>query len=320
MRYKIETRTRKSGVKNQLSFGLLLAACCLLVFAAISFSGEKGEVRTVAVITGDEIMGRLKQPSGLFFDEAKKRLYIADSGNGRLVSFDTEFKYLAELTNDVMMLPVSLVRNKEGHFFILDSGKGEIIFIDLEKKVAQSFPLSNVPSGKEQFLPGRIAIDTDNRLYIIDKLNRRLIVVEQTGVFVREIAVKDKGFFGFTDVRVDDKGEIYAIDAIAGVVYVFDNKGNVISKFGSRENKNIKDNFRFPTSLAVDKNGFIYIVDQHAGRILVFDKKGVFQYAISRPGMKEGELSYPSYIFIDKAGRIYTIDGNRIQIFQEEKG
>ncbi|MBI3754786.1 MAG: hypothetical protein HY265_01305, partial [Deltaproteobacteria bacterium] len=235
MRDKIETRDnplnppllrgiRKSGVKNQLSFSLMLTVCCLLVFAAISFSEEKGGIRTVAVITGDEIMGKFKQPSGLFFDEAKKRLYIADSGNGRLVSFDAEFKYLAELTNDVMTLPVSLVRNKEGHFFILDSGKGEIIFIDLEKKVAQSFPLSNVPSGKEQFLPGRMAIDTDNRLYIIDKLNRRLIVVEQTGAFVREIAVKDKGFFGFTDVRVDDKGEIYAIDAIAGVVYIFDNK------------------------------------------------------------------------------------------------
>ncbi|MEK7841395.1 MAG: NHL repeat-containing protein, partial [Deltaproteobacteria bacterium] len=146
----------------------------------------------------------------------------------------------------------------------------------------------------------------------------RLIIVEQTGAFVREVTVKDKVFFGFTDVRVDDKGEIYAIDAIAGVVYIFDDKGGIVSRFGSRENK--KDNFRFPTSLAVDKNGLIYIMDQHAGRILVFDRKGVFQYAISRPGVKEGELSYPSYIFIDKEGRIYTIDGNRIQVFQEEKG
>ena len=217
-----------------------------------------------------------------------------------------------------MTLPSSLVRNKEGHFFILDRGKGEIVFIDLEKKVVKLFPLSGVPSAKEQFVPGRMAIDADNRLYIIDKLNRRLIIVEQTGAFVREVTVKDNGFFGFTDVRVDDKGEIYAIDAIAGVVYIFDDKGGIVSRFGSRENK--KDNFRFPTSLAVDKNGLIYIMDQHAGRILVFDKKGVFQYAVSRPGVKEGELSYPSYIFIDKEGRIYTIDGNRIQVFQEEKG
>jgi DNA-binding beta-propeller fold protein YncE len=275
-------------------------------------------IRTVAVITGDEIMGRLKQPSGLFFDENKKRLYVADSGNGRLVSFDSEFRYMAELTNEAMTLPSSLVRNKEGHFFILDRGKGEIIFIDLEKKVVKSFLISGVPLAKEKFLPGRMAIGADNKLYIVDKLNRRLVIVEQTGQFVREVTVKDKDFVGFTDVRVDDKGEVYAIDAIAGVIYVFDDKGDIISRFGSREDK--KENFRFPTSLAVDKHGLIYVMDQHAGRILVFDKKGVFHYAISRPGVKEGELSSPSYIFIDREGRIYTIDGNRIQVFKEEKG
>ncbi len=325
MRYKSEVRGQKC-CKSPVTSRRLVTWClmsfysvfCILPFATTAFSGGKRGVRTVAVITGDEIMGRLKQPSGLFFDEIKKRLYIADSGNGRLVSFDAEFKYMAELTNEAMTLPSSVVRNKEGHFFILDRGKGEIVFIDLEKKVVKSFPLSGVPSAKEQFVPGRMAIDADNKLYIIDKLNRRLIIVEQTGAFVREVTVKDKGFFGFTDVRVDDKGEIYAIDAIAGVVYIFDDKGGIVSRFGSRENK--KDNFRFPTSLAVDKNGLIYIMDQHAGRILVFDKKGVFQYAVSRPGVKEGELSYPSYIFIDKEGRIYTIDGNRIQVFQEEKG
>lgn len=323
MKYTIKTirmgqriRSKKSLIK-MFFYSLLSVAHCLF-FANISFSGEKGGVKTVAVITGDEIMGRFKQPAGLFFDEAKKRLYIADSGNGRLVSFDAEFKYLSELTNEVITLPVSLVRNKEGHFFILDNGKGEIILIDLENKVIKSFPLTGVPSGKEQFLPGRMAIDTSNNLYIIDKLNKRLIIVGQTGLFIREIIVKDKGFWGFTDVKVDDKGEIYAIDSVAGVVYVFDNKGSIVSKFGGRENT--KNVFRFPTSLAVDKNGLIYIADQHAGKILVFDKKGVFQYGISRPGVKEGELSYPSYIFIDKQERIYTIDGDRIQIFQEEKG
>lgn len=312
MRYKL-------GIKNQkILLFFLSSAFFITSFTTISFSEGKGGIRTVAVITGDEIMGRFKQPSGLFFDENKKRLYVADSGNGRLVSFDSEFRYMAELTNEAMTLPSSLVRNKEGHFFILDRGKGGIIFIDLEKKVVKSFLISGVPVAKEQFLPGRMAIDADNKLYIIDKLNRRLVIIEQTGAFVREVTVKDKDFVGFTDVRVDDKGEIYAIDAIAGVVYIFDDKGDIISRFGSREDK--KDTFRFPTSLAVDKNGLIYIMDQHAGRILVFDKKGVFHYAISRPGVKEGELSYPSYIFIDREGRIYTIDGNRIQIFKEEKG
>jgi sugar lactone lactonase YvrE len=316
MRNKMEARDKRAIAKI-FFYCLLPVACWLLFFAAVSFAKEKVGVKAVAIITGDEIMGRFNQPSGLFFDEVKKRLYVADSGNGRLVSFDAEFKYLAELTNEDMKLPTTLVKNKEGQFFILDSGKAEMIFIDLEKKIVKSFPLTGVPSGKEQFAPGGIAIGKDNRLYMIDKLNRRMIVVEPTGAFVREIKVQEKGFFGFTDVKVDEKGDVYAIDAIAGIVYIFDDKGVIVSMFGKRENK--KYDLRFPTSLAVAKNGLIYIADQHAGRILVFDKKGGFQYAISKPGAKEGELSSPSYIFIDNEGRIYVIDGNRVQIFQEER-
>jgi len=316
MRNKMEARGKRAIAKI-FFYCLLSVTCLLLFFAVVSFAEGKIGVKTVAIITGDEIMGRFNQPSGLFFDEVKKRLYVADSGNGRLVSFDSEFKYLAELTDEGMKLPTTLVRNKEGQFFILDSGKAEVIFIDLEKKIVKSFPLTGVPSGKEQFIPGRIAIDKGNRLYMIDKLNRRIIVVEPTGEFVREISVKEKDFFGFTDVKVDESGNVYAMDAIAGSVYIFDDKGVIVSRFGKRENR--KYALRFPTSLAVDKNGLIYITDQHAGRILVFDKKGVFQYAISKPGAKEGELSSPSYIFIDNERRIYVIDGNRIQIFQEEK-
>ena len=316
MRNKMEARDKRAIAKI-FFYCLLPVACWLLFFAAVLFAKEKVGVKAVAIITGDEIMGRFNQPSGLFFDEVKKRLYVADSGNGRLVSFDAEFKYLAELTNEDMKLPTTLVRNKEGQFFILDSGKAEMIFIDLEKKIVKSFLVTGVPSGKEQFVPGGIAIDKDNRLYMIDKLNRRMIVVEPTGEFVREISVKEKDFFGFTDVKVDEKGDVYAIDAIAGIVYIFDDKGVIVSMFGKRENK--KYDLRFPTSLAVAKNGLIYIADQHAGRILVFDKKGGFQYAISKPGAKEGELSSPSYIFIDNEGRIYVIDGNRVQIFQEER-
>lgn len=316
MRYNTKIISRKLKIKT-LFICIMYFALCVLPFDTVSFAEERAGVKTVAVINGDEVMGMLKQPSGLFFDEIKKRLYVADSGNNRLVSFDSEFKYLAELSNENIAIPVSLVRDKQGRFFILDRGKADIVFIDLEKKIVKSFPLTGVPIGKEQFLPGRIAIDKADRLYIIDKLNKRLLVVEQTGVFVREITVKDKSFWGFTDVRVNDKGEVYAIDTLGGVVYVFDDKGAVISKFGSREDK--KGVFRFPVSLALDKNGLIYVADQHAGKIFVFDKKGNFQYTIAKPGVKTGELSSPSYIFIDKDGKLYIIDANRVQVFKEER-
>lgn len=294
---------------------LLILFVLYFLFPVQLYSKEKAEIKVVAVISGDEIVGKLNKPSGLFFDEIRKRLYVADSGNNRLISFDSEFKFLNELSHEELILPTSIVRNKVGHFFILDNGKADIIFIDLEKKVVEPLSLTGIPPGKEKFVPGRIAIDKANRLYIIDKLNKRLLIVEQTGKFVREITVKDKNFLGLTDVRVDNNGDIYAVDAVSGSVYVFDNKGEMVSRFGGRASS--IGTLRFPVSLAIDKNGLIYVVDQHAGKVSVFDRKGSLQYTIAKPGVKEGELSNPSYIFIDREGRIYLIDGNRIQVFKE---
>ncbi|HHD11990.1 MAG TPA: hypothetical protein ENK42_06070 [Deltaproteobacteria bacterium] len=74
---------------------------------------------------------------------------------------------------------------------------------------------------------------------------------------------------------------------------------------------------RFPVSVAVDSRGYIYVLDRHSGRILVFNDKGVLQYLLLRKGVSPGELYNPGYIYIDGKNRIYTIDGNRVQIFLE---
>jgi len=72
---------------------LLLAGFSLaLVF---SFSGvlhaqKEKAVRIVAVITKEELGGALSEPSAIFFDESKKRLYVSDALNNRLVSYDEQ--------------------------------------------------------------------------------------------------------------------------------------------------------------------------------------------------------------------------------------
>jgi sugar lactone lactonase YvrE len=309
----------RNVVTGVMRYGLHLRGVLLLLVTAVfactspSVAEERVEVKVVAVITAGEFIDRLKVPGGLFFDETKKRLYIADSGNGRLISFDSEFQYLAELSHDAFSLPLGLVKDKSGRFFVIDGARQEVLFVDMEREIIEPIFFKGVPQGKERFVPGRMTIDSAGRLYIIDRLNRRLVVVESTGEFIREITSKDKGFFGFNDVRVDDGGNIYAVDTLGKKVYVFDVEGSVTSSFFGN------DNLRFPASLAVHKNGFIYVADTHGDSIKVYDKDGILQYTISESGTKEGELTHPSYLFIDKEGRIYVIDGNRVQVFVEQK-
>lgn len=274
--------------------------------------------KVAAVISNEESLGKLVQPSGLFFDEAKKRLYIADGGGKRIVSMNQEYKYLAEFTNPLMPMPVQVVKAETGLFYVVDASKGALLVVDTKLDIVKPVELSRVQPGRDVFVPGRIAIGKDDKLYVIDKLNKRILVSDAQGVVSRAIVVKNEaGLYGFNDVRVDADNNVYALDAVGARVYVFDSSGAEITSFGGRTDKTTL--MRFPVSLAVGRTGLIYVADRHAGAVLVYDRTGALQYAISQKGEREGELSSPTYVMIDEAQRIYVIDNNRIQVFKEAK-
>ncbi|MBI5237928.1 MAG: NHL repeat-containing protein [Deltaproteobacteria bacterium] len=297
-----------------------LSVAALLTLSLASLPGWSGAAEAVkpavaAVLTGGESTGSLKTPRGVFFDEAKSRLYVADSANKRLVSFDSEFKPLADLSSEKFEFPVSVVRDSMGRFYIVDAAKRAMVSIDLEKKETAVIVLTGVPAGSEEFMPGRLAIDRENRLYVTDRLNKRILVLTREGSFVSEITAKHENFYGFGDVRVDEKNDVYALDTVSGTVYVFDSGGKLITRFGSRGA--LPGAFLFPTSLAVDKDGRIFVLDGHAGKILVFNRAGALQLTLASKGLKDGELYSPSYIYIDKRQRIFVVDGQRVQVFEE---
>ena len=291
---------------------LSFCAVFLTLIPGMAFSLQQKEFRTVAVITREEISGPIREPAALFFDEAKKRLYVSDSLNNRLVSYDENFQDLSELTDENFALPMGIAKTPSGEFLIVDGKKGELKLIDVQNMAVRPFIIINLPPGHERFIPGRFAMDSGGRLYVIDRLNKRIIVAEPDGTFIRAVSPDSEDrVMGLNDVRVDDRGYLYAVDTLARSVYVFDDKGSVVSRFGR--------GMDFPVSVAVTKKGLIYVLDRHAGKILVFDAEGREQYELSRKGMGFGELYNPSYIFIDGEGRIYAIDGARIQVFEEGK-
>ena len=284
---------------------VLLGLYFILLPSAPAYGQAK--VKVVAVITGGDMIGSLKDPSGLFFDYGKKRLYISDSGNKRLLSFsfDSEVKFHAEFTHKDLGTPWGIVKDREGYFYTVDSESGKVLFVNPAEDVVEPIDLGEA-------MPGRIAIDGDGRLYVVDRLKKRLFVVGMDRKVEREI-VLDMNLSGINDLRVDGEGRIYLLDTIERRVHILSPEGRPLSSFSSGE-------FLFPTSIAVSDRGLIYITDGHRGRVLVFNMDGQIQYTFARKGAMVGELYHPSYIVVDRDGRIYVVDGNRIQIFQELVG
>ncbi|MBI5750242.1 MAG: NHL repeat-containing protein [Nitrospinae bacterium] len=275
----------------------------------------------IASLSGDKIMGKFNQPSTIFFDESKKRLYVADTGNNRLVSFDPDFNFISEFdAGGELKYPMSAVRNSKEQFFVIGGPeKNGLFLIDISKKIFKQFDIRDAPARENPILPWKLAIDKNDTLYIIDKANGRILVVDSDGRYLREIKFENK-FIDFSDVRVDADGNIYSLSTLERKIYIFNNKGVFISSFGKMGNK--VNEFEFPVSIAISPNGFIYVLDQHKGSVLTFKKDGVFQSSFSKNKWKnQGELYKPYYIFADMGNKIYIVDrgNNRIQIFQGGK-
>lgn len=297
----------------------LIAA--LNYLAAPFFSESAAEMRFIEAISGAELYGKLKEPSGLFVSGGKGRLYIGDTGNNRLLSFDvnnSKFNFRAEFNaGGKLKYPISLVKNSTGQFFAIQGEKSELVFIDILNKIHRPLKINGIPEEANAIFPGRLAIDKNDNLYLTDRGNGQILVLDQNGLYIRKIMFDNKPV-DFSDICVDKSGYIYSLSTLEGKVYIFNNKGEVISRFGKRGNG--KNEFLFPTSIAVGYEGLIYVLDQHKGSVLAFSKEGKFKFSFSKKGQSTGELYLPSYIFADGEGKVYIVDrgNNRIQVFSEK--
>ena len=283
-----------------------------------STRGSSVYLEPLASITGDQFVLPLKNPTALFYDEVKKRLYVSDSGNSRLVSYDEKFEFIAELLHTDMRMPTGVVKTKGSKFIVTDARSGEIKFVDPGNEVVKSFTLTGVPKAPHATLPGRLSIDGAGNIYVVDRMNARVIAVDGSGAFKRVYTAAGKGFYGFNDLRVTVSGELYALDSIGRKVYYFKSDGTLGASF-SVEGDGRRGRVEFPTSLAVGQSGFVYILDGHGGKVIVYDRSGEFQYSLSRKGFNVGELHHPTYIFINRAGVLFITDGARVQVLVEVK-
>jgi DNA-binding beta-propeller fold protein YncE len=295
-------------------FCSVVAVLVLLLFVpATGFCGQKARVKHLASITGDEETGQFGLLGGVFYDEKKNRLYVTDSTKNRILAFDADFKFISEFTGGgALSSPASLVRDSKDRFFVAEPTKGQVLLIDMLEKRIDPLDFSAVPKANPVH-PGNLAVDSADRLYIVDKANQRIIIFNSGLQFERLVLIRDGQ--GLNDVKVDSEGRIHAVNATDGSVCVFDGAGNRLLKFGNRGNA--KGEFRFPISLGLGRNGRIYVVDQHMNKVLVFNKKGQFLFDFSHIGWREGRLHYPSYVFVNNSDQIFIIDRQnaRISVF-----
>ncbi len=310
--------SRKTFMRDNIRhrFGVSVA---LAIIVSSLFSSDRAfadDYGVHALVMGDEFIGQFRNPSGLFYDEEKERLYVADSGNGRLISFDANLDYLSEWGNKDLISPVSLVKNSRGKFYALDSSDHKVKYIDPQLAEVRVLEFKDVPKAVSGLIPGNISIGSDDSLYIIDKMNKRIIVLDGEEKYIRSMTVKAGGFYGFNDLFAAGDGSVYAIDTIGRKVHIFNETGKLVKSFGGPAYKKGKGSLLFPTRISGDILGNVYVLDSHRGKIMVYDKRGNLKFDVSEKGFGMGSLHDPVFFIIDNRRRIYTLESGRVQVLK----
>lgn len=116
-------------------------------------------------------------------------------------------------------------------------------------------------------------------------------------------------------VAVNSLGHIIIPDSNRDTIFVFDAQGRFLKKFG--ETGSSPGQFRRPMCICVDGDDSIIISDGDNSRVQIFDKTGRFVGSLGEEGTGKAQFMLPFGVAADRFGNILVVDGGnrRIQVF-----
>jgi DNA-binding beta-propeller fold protein YncE len=267
--------------------------------------------------------GQMAFPQGVAVDGVG-RIFVADTGNQRVLRFDAEGGYLGEFGGLGFELgrfddPRDLFVGDALQLWVLDGENLRVVRYDLRGNlVGLVFDMASekVRARLGLVRPGGISADTGGLLYVTDTAGDRLIVYQTLN---REIS--ELGGFGTqpgrlrfpTGVAVDDRGTIAVADGGNSRIQALDAFGGFVRAWplsGEHGGGRVSVVWLPERRLAV--------VEADSSRVSVLAADGRLLARVEERGSDPGQLAKPHAVAADRSGRIYVADteNHRVQIFE----
>jgi|GEM_PF-4924339 len=288
----------------------------LTIVVLAGAAAAEGQLRLLFVISGGRSAAdRLDHPADVALDAATGEIYIADTGNDRLLIVGSAGEFRAEIRVwEDLRRPIAVaVANNE--IYLAGSASRRVGVLDMRGRVKERIDLD--PGGGKGIAVGRMAA-VDDRLYVIDRSADRVVVLH---LLTRRVMTalggrgsKDGQFTSLAGVAVAPDGAIYALDMMRASISVFDSNGSFIRRFG--EAGGSFGQLALPTGLAVDAGGRTFVVDATRHTLLLYDTDGRFVREYGGLGKTPGWFYFPRNVQVDAKGRVYVVEPflNRVQV------
>jgi hypothetical protein len=148
-----------------------------------------------------------------------------------------------------------------------------------------------------------LSIDTDGRIYVVDRDAHEIVVFDRDGQRIGGIGRRHQPNAPFNhpcDVAIAPSGDVFVADGYgASRVHRFSSRGELIATWG--EPGDAPGRFTTPHGICALADGRVAVTDRENNRVQVFSATG--ELAAIWP-----DFYHPMDIFQDAAGRVYVTD------------
>jgi len=199
---------------------------------------------------------------------------------------------------------------------------------------------AKLPEGGSFLDVGGLAIDSQDRVYILNRSDHPVMVFDREGNLLTSWG---EGFFKRAHGSgIGPDGSVYCTDDGHHTVSKFTPEGKLLLELGNKDQPSdtgfvhtpgmtmtacqpsIKRGgppFNRPTGVSISSSGEIYVSDGYGNaRVHKFSPDGTLQLSWGEPGDAPGQFILPHSIWVDRQERIWVPDreNSRIQIFNAQ--
>lgn len=303
-------------------------------------------INTIFYLGGE--YGTMSSPQDLFIDE-NDTLYVADTGNNRIIKFDENFrveKVFGSQDDVHLNNPQGVFVDADGGIFVADTGNNRILKLSKSGRYVEEFerPESDVLPKDFVMVPRRVAVSPTGYLYAIryqwimqmDAYNNFRGYINTTevafnlGYYIRRALSNEKqkqslqklepaSCLSF-DVAKDGTLYVTTVDSSAQLKKISSINKNVYPKkdmFGYVVNVDGEPKMPYFIDLAVTDDEIVFMLESWAGEIHVYDSEGNNLAIFGGLGDSVDEFTTPVAVDTDSKGNVYVLDSasNSVKVF-----
>lgn len=233
------------------------------------------------------------------FITAAGEMYVADTGNGRIVKLDAFFNVAATYGEEVLQRPTGLFVDGEGVMYVADAGHDAIFILEPDGRVRTQFGRPSEPlfGRNRQFLPRKIAVDARQNLYIVSEGSvDGLVQMNTNGNFI--------GYFGANSATMSLKMILQRLFLTA----------EQLSQF-------IKNEAASPSNVTIDHQALVFTITagtdgRQSIRRFTISGKNIFPDTIGSTAFRDIHVSDDGLVLAVAAdGVIFEYDLNGALLF-----